>query len=247
MEWQLEKTKREKDTLPQGALRCTSSNGTAQYCIDGQYISKKNKEYVRKVAQREYDEKIIPNIERAILKLKDIEKIYEEKVLESTFEALSTARKKLVIPVIEPIDCKVKRFLEEEYEPLAFKEEDKTEFYTLKNERVRSKSELIIADELCRYEIPYRYEKPLKLEDWGKPVVLWPDFTVMNKRNGKIFLLEHLGMMDDLNYVDKNMRKIDIYERNGILLGEKLLLTHETSKAPLNRKVLDFYIEAYLI
>lgn len=145
------------------------------------------------MAQREYDEKMIPCMERVISKLKEIESIYEENVLENIFEAMCSARKKLVVPFIEPIDIKVKRFLVEKYEPLAFQEDDKTEFYTLRNERVRSKSELIIADELCRYEIPYRYEKPLILENWGSPV------TFLNKQS------------------------------------------------PLNRKVLDVYIETYLI
>ena len=54
-------------------------------------------------------------------------------------------------------------------------------------------------------------------------------------------------MMDDMEYVEKNMRKLEIYERNGYLLGEKLLITHETSKAPLSRSVLDSYIESYLL
>lgn len=247
LERQLEKAKEERSILPQGTLRCTSSNGTDQYYIDGQYISTKNKAHVRKVAQREYDERIIPYMEKVISKLKETESIYEENILENIFETMCSARKKLVVPFVEPIDIKVKKFLEEKYEPLAFKEDDETEFYTLRNERVRSKSELIIADELCRYAIPYRYEKPLMLENWGNSVTFRPDFTVMNKRNGKIFILEHLGMMDNPDYVDKNMRKIDLYERNGILLGEKLLITHETSKAPLNRKVLDLYIETYLI
>ena len=46
-----------------------------------------------------------------------------------------------------------------------------------------------------------------------------PDFTVINKRTGKMFLYEHLGKMDDENYVASNMRKLDLYEKNGYLLG----------------------------
>ena len=54
-------------------------------------------------------------------------------------------------------------------------------------------------------------------------------------------------MMDNQEYVERNIRKIDIYERNGYLLGEKLLLTHDTSKVPLSRTVLNSYIENYLL
>ena len=234
-------------TLPQGSLRCTSSNGSDQYYIDGKYISKKRIEYAQKVAQREYDEKIIPLLERGISKLKEIEAFYQDSILEKSFETMCEARKKLVIPVIEPLDIIIKRFMEEEYEPLTFDEDDKTEFYTLRNERVRSKSELIIADELYRYQIPYRYERPLFLENWGTTVIFRPDFTVLNKKSGKKYIWEHLGMMDNQEYVERNIRKIDIYERNGYLLGVNLLLTHETSKVPLSRTVLNSYIENYLL
>jgi len=47
-----------------------------------------------------------------------------------------------------------------------------------------------------------------------------------------MFLYEHLGKMDDENYVVSNMRKFDLYEKNGYLLGESLIITHETSTAP---------------
>ena len=46
-----------------------------------------------------------------------------------------------------------------------FDENNRTEFYTRKGERVRSKSELIIAEELQRYQVPYLYEKPLELKE----------------------------------------------------------------------------------
>ena len=199
------------------------------------------------MAQREYDEKLIPALERVISKLKEIEAIYEDGILGNYFQKMCNARKKLVAPHIEPINMKISRFLNEVYEPYIFEEDDKTEFYTLKNERVRSKSEIIIADELYRYEIPYRYEMPLVLEDWGKSVIFRPDFTVMNKKSGKIYIWEHFGMMDNPEYFEKNIRKLDIYEKNGFLLGENLLLSHETSKTPLSRIVLDSYIECYLL
>lgn len=136
--------KQQIDILPQGSLRCTSSNGSDQYHIDGKYISKKRKEYAQKVAQREYDEKLIPQLERAISKLKEIEAFYEEGILEKTFGTMCDARKKLVAPLIEPLDIKIKRFMEEEYELSTFEEDDKTEFYTLRSERVRSKSEFTV-------------------------------------------------------------------------------------------------------
>ena len=70
------------------------------------------------------------------------------------------------------------------YQGKGFGEEDNTEYYTYKGERVRSKSEMIIANELFRNNIPYKYELPIELENWNKKVTIYPDFTVLNKRTG---------------------------------------------------------------
>ena len=53
--------------------------------------------------------------------------------------------------------------------------------------------------------------------------------------------------MDDEDYVTANMRKLDLYEKNNYLLGENLIVTHETSKSPLNVKILELYIKTYFI
>jgi len=73
-----------------------------------------------------------------------------------------------------------------------------------------------------------------------------PDFTALNKRTAKMYIFEHLGMMDKTSYYENAIQKIDTYERNGFLLGENLLITHETSLSPLNTQVLKNYIETYL-
>ena len=59
LEKQLTKIQRELDVLPSGKMRCTSSNGSDQYFIDGKYLSKKKKDYAQKVAQQEYDIKLV--------------------------------------------------------------------------------------------------------------------------------------------------------------------------------------------
>lgn len=60
------------------------------------------------------------------------------------------------------------------------------------------------------------------------------------------YILEHLGMMDKISYSENAMQKIDMYEKNGILLGDGLIITHETSGNPLDINVLGRYIERFL-
>lgn len=131
-----------------------------------------------------------------------------------------------------------------EYPRMGFDEEDSTDFFTSKGERVRSKSEIVIADALARKGIPYRYEYPLVLSDGG---AVRPDFYCLNKRTRKEKVWEHLGMMSDYDYSNKNVKKIDKYEMNGYFPGDNLIVTMETDKCFLNTRLVDQIIDKYLI
>lgn len=83
---------------------------------------------------------------------------------------------------------------------------------TINNELVRSKSEVIIANELHHSGLPYAYEKRLKFSD-GKQ---WsPDFTIFPGSQKEIYW-EHLGMLGNKGYRMNWERKRKSYENNGI-------------------------------
>lgn len=107
---------------------------------------------------------------------------------------------------------------------------------TERGERVRSKSEKIIADKLFLLGIPYRYEAPIVLEG---DIKIYPDFTILRMPMREEIYLEHFGMMDDFEYVHNMIYKLNTYEKNGIYLGVKLFFIHETGKNPLNTRALD--------
>lgn len=161
---------------------------------------------------------------------------------EEIYEALHPERQKIVMPITLTDEQYIENWLNENYEPKSFYE-DLPELYTTNGERVRSKSEIIIADTLLREGIPYKYEQPLYLNSYGK---IHPDFTVLNIRKRKEFYWEHLGMMDDTQYVENALKKIEAYERNGFYIGESLLLTFESKRNPISQKVINLLIEKYL-
>ena len=105
-----------------------------------------------------------------------------------------------------------------------------------KEERVRSKSEKIIADKLYSLGIPYRYECPLTL---AGNIKMYPDFTILRMMTREEVYLEHFGMMDDANYVENVIFKLNTYEKNDIYLGVNLFVTYETSKKPINTMAVD--------
>ena len=231
---------------PNGTLRCAINKGHYQYYVGKEYLNEGKREYATKLAQKEYCLHIDREVKKYQRALRKVRSLYKEQGLENIYRRLHLGRKALVTPLVRPVEDIIKEFENIEYEGKGFEKEDMTEYYTIKGERVRSKSEKIIADELYRYGIPYKYEMPLQLVNWNKQVTFYPDFTALNKRNGKKWILEHLGMMDKSSYYENAMQKLDIYEKNNILLGEGLILLHETSNNPLNTNTLRKYIEIYL-
>ena len=107
---------------------------------------------------------------------------------------------------------------------------------------MRSKSEKIIADKLYHLGIPYKYEAPLNLKGLG---IIHPDFTIMDMKNRREVYWEHCGIMDNSEYAERAVARINQYERNGLHLGERLILTFETGNTPLDIRVLDKIIERY--
>ena len=95
---------------------------------------------MQEIMQREYDEKLIPIIKKRLQILYELECNYRAREIEKCYEKMCKARKKLVTPAFESVKEKIIRFLDEEYEIGNFDKDNKTEFFTLKGERVRSKS-----------------------------------------------------------------------------------------------------------
>ena len=148
---------------------------------------------------------------------------------------MNSYRKKLVEQAIISDEEFVKQWQETKYVKKEF-EDDLQEIITEKGEYVRSKSEKIIADKLYMLGIPYRYECPILLDG---NIKIYPDFTILKMPERKEVYLEHFGMLDDPNYVNNTIFKLNTYERNGIYLGVNLFVTYETSKKPLNVRALD--------
>lgn len=132
---------------PKGKLRCAINKGCYQYYSGKTYLGEKKKTEIKKMAQKEYCEKLNRKVEKRIRKLIELQDIYENEGLEQEYRNLHPARKQLVEPLVKPIENMIEDFEKIEYKGKIFAEDDKTEYYTAKGERVRSKSEKIIADE----------------------------------------------------------------------------------------------------
>ena len=50
-------------------------------------------------------------------------------------------------------------------------------------------------------------------------------------------------MMDDVAYSESAIHRISLYQKNGICLGDNLILTFETKNNPLTHKMIDTMIK----
>lgn len=199
------------------------------------YIRKENLSIAKEIAQRDYDISLLKNAEERIHAIEVFLRKYVKTDVSKIYEKTNEYRRILLEDVILSDEEYVRRWESVEYKGKSFLDEA-VEIYTDRGERVRSKSEKIIADRLHVLGIPYRYEYPLQLKDG---VTIYPDFTLLNIDTRAEVYLEHCGLMDDMNYVENLMYKLKTYEKNGIYLGVHLFITYESSRFPFHGKLLD--------
>ena len=248
------KIEKSLEKAPEGHLRTGSTrNGKMQFYLTGTADTEKypNGKYIRKadyslaagLAQKEYDNKMLKEISRQENALEKAVDVYNPEKIKGILEKMPIGKRGLVVPYVLPDEEFVKEWLnttiggQNSYEF--------TESFTTENgEKVRSKSEKMIADKLLYQGIPYRYEAALRLKYSG---IVYPDFTILNVRTRKTYFLEHCGMMDNEIYARKIIEKINKYEMNGIWPGEKLILTFESSKKPIDMNVISEIIDRYFL
>ena len=234
--------KRSLKKAPEGKLVLSTSNGVTQYYwkkedsqIKGEYLDKKRTKLIKALAHKDYEERLIKELEKHIKRMKKIIGWIPEKGLEEVYEKLAPARQKLVKPYVLTDEQYIEQWMRVKY----VGKQGYNNNYTIITERgecVRSKSEKIIADKLNSMGIPYRYEYPLELSGYG---TVYPDFTLLDITNRKEIYLEHFGMMDNPEYCDGAIAKIQTYARYGLFPGKNFLFTFETSDRPLNTVFLE--------
>lgn len=259
----LDEITKNKKNLSKGHLR-VAQKGSArpqyyQYTrpddLTGKYIRKKNISFAKTLAQKDYEEDIIPILKKEIAALQEyLTQTGNGHAITDYYENLCPARRDLITPVTLTNEQYTARWQEVSWTGRPFAP-DAPYICTAHGERVRSKSEVIIADTLFRYNIPYRYEFPITLKrinsddirrDFGSSITLYPDFLCLNTRTRTELYWEHFGLMDDPEYAKKAACKLRLYTENGILPGRNLIITIETQTEPPSSKALENLITEFL-
>lgn len=113
---------------------------------------------------------------------------------------------------------------------------------------VRSKSEALIYGTLCDHGLHFVYEPRLELKEMfvdSYTKIIHPDFGIWSdKLNGPIYW-EHLGLLDNVNYLRTNAEKLSLYMYNGFVPMKNLIITSEYTGKDFDahqvEKIIDYF------
>lgn len=230
---------------PQGKLILTHNEGRAKWYVreGGKtiYLPKRYRDKAEKLAYKKYLEAKILFLKKKRKKISGDNNDYKE-ANDKYYRLLSDSH---FIELLKPyhiVEDMKDDWAKEKYITNNNHPENKTHS-TVNGIKVRSKSESIIAMVLANNGIPFRYECLLDLSGWN----VFPDFTLRHPKSEKIIYWEHLGMMDDDEYVTNVRRKLNKYVSEGIYPMDNLILTYETAEKPLDYEYVDKIVKMFLL
>ncbi|MDO4479316.1 MAG: hypothetical protein Q4B73_09855 [Lachnospiraceae bacterium] len=211
----------------------------------GKYVRQSETACLKKYLQKSYDEKFYDLIEKELALLKPFGEAYGaiSDQVQKIYGTFPEKSKDYIQPMALTNEEFAQSWNAEPFEGKPISENDSS-FVTEKGERVRSKSELTIANAMTRKGISYKYECPLQLDRF---TTIYPDFTVLNARTRKVYYWEHRGMMDDREYAKHTVKRIKNYQAADVMLGDNLIITEETSATPLGTPEIERIIKKHLI
>ena len=237
------------ESPPKGILCISKSHNSFQYYLSDKdrpakryYLNKSKRKIAVSLAQRDYNKKLLEVLKYNLKRVENFIKTYHPQDFTKCYEKLPQARKRIIRPIFISNSEYANLWKMKEYEHKAQKADGI--FLTLKNESVRSKSEIIIANMLKAHNVPYHYEYPIKLKSG---YILHPDFLCLNMRTRQEFYWEHCGKMTDPEYTSKMVRRLRDFANDGIIAGKNLILTMETETEPLSTKEVKQLIHTFLV
>lgn len=242
-----EKTVREKlQTYPAGKLIYSQNGMHKKWYVSCEgvktYIPSKNKEIAIRLAEKKYYEAILKDILQEKKAIHSYLNLCNKNTSKEQELLAASAYTELLEKTFMMTDKELEEWMKTDYERCPRYPEQL--IHTIINgQKVRSKSEAIIATMLHVNRIPFHYEGALHL---GKKVI-YPDFTIRHPVTGRTYYWEHFGMMDNENYAQAAFQKMELYNTNGIMLSDVLLTTYETVEIPLKSDMVENLIQRYFL
>ena len=197
----------------------------------------KNKKLVYQLARKKYLEREISLLEKRV------------EIITKASEALVQAAVKANLAYVEEYNkiLDIDRIVYSKTELEWIKNKNSANPYLRENLKyrtkqgvmVRSKSERLIGNVLEEKGLPYVVEPEILID--GKSY--YPDFMVL-RADGTTVIWEHCGLMEDGEYVQRALMKINKYRRIGYVQTDNLIYTFEEDLENMDRidEIIDRFI-----
>ncbi len=241
----IENIEKKLKTLPEGWINVRYQNGKAyyyhaKYKSKDRFLAKGDEVLIRQLLQKYYLKKVLKAAKNELAALSKMLALYPDDLPEDLYEKLPEELRMGVEPVILGNEQDAREWMAEPFVGKPFKD-DAPVYKTIKGERVRSKSEVMIADRMFFRGVPYKYECPIMID--GQ--VIHPDFSIKRMSDNKLIYHEHCGRMDDPEYVNDLVERVNLYNQAGIMQGDRLTFSFETADKPLDNRVIDRLIDEF--
>lgn len=251
---EVENLKRSLARLPEGRLQLSNKPSGRYFVVvepNGERRSVRDGDphgiaRVRKIQRRALEEHVLPRVENNLKIAKWALEHYQETDPIENIQELSPAYRTASEQWVEDI-----RHFEYRDDAAAWIERNNRQnlrhpesliHLSSFGERFRSKGEMAIAELLHNEKIPFRYEPELPLDTEYGETVRYPDFEILLD-NGETIYLEHMGLLSSEEYMQNVTEKLKLYYRNGICLGQNLLITTDAPDGSIDlssiRKILN--------
>ena len=239
----LEQYKRELKELPEGHLRVSEKNGKRYYervdTIRGKrrvrYLGNGNHPEVQQLQKKHFLKKAVASIEKNLPLMEHFLEQYQRIDPNYMQKHFPKAYQTLPGCCFDAADAlNLERWRKAPYFAGRYRWQD-LRHKTAKGDKVRSKSEVIIANALQARGLAYRYEEEILVNG----VTLHPDFCVFDERENRIIFWEHLGMISDEAYRRHVLDRLALYISCGIVPGVNLILTFDDADGNIDSLMIE--------
>jgi len=231
---------------PAGELRMRKHNNGYQWWVHypgsatkDEYIKGLDKDKHRSYANKYYLSLLKKEIEKEnniLIK----SQYYNPENKGTIYDNLPSYIKQYVTPLHKSTATQIQDWYERDFQSNTFDFSPMSSFTTQKGEIVRSRAELIIANELAAHNLYYHYEEVLTLSSGKKR---YPDFTVAHPATGEFYYIEFFGMMNNEKYALDAYTKIQEYSNDAVF--PKMIFMFDYVGAPFTNTTVTNIIKTY--
>lgn len=166
--------------------------------------------------------------------IQNLPPIYQTVTQECFFPKFSKDILKNLSEADTALTRRIQEWIDSPYEMSTYKPELRTHI-TSRGERMRSKGEVGISELMYKHNVPFRYEPVIHI---GK-YTLALDFLALRTRDFKLFYWEHCGMPDDEEYMKRHKWKLELYESQGIVPWDNLIITYNDIYGNVDMRIVE--------